>query len=131
MIESRTNKIVGFKTKIVEGVGTKLKQLLPNTNPWRGSNCGRDCIPCSQPGDLKQDCRKRNVIYENKCTTCNPDKEKGQKDGKDLSAGRKFPAEVYMNALKNTGQILLQNPVIHTCTNTGKITIREKKQHSG
>jgi hypothetical protein len=49
-IERRTNRLVGYKTKIVEGVGTKLKHLLPNTNPWKGAPCGRDCIPCSQPG---------------------------------------------------------------------------------
>ena len=51
-VERRTNNIVGFKTKIVKGVGTKLKDLLPNTNPWKGVSCGREkCIPCNQPGE--------------------------------------------------------------------------------
>jgi hypothetical protein len=67
-IERRANGIVGFKTKIVEGVGSKLKHLLPNTNPWKGAACGRNgCIPCNQEGEKKQDCRKRNIIYESKC----------------------------------------------------------------
>ena len=56
-VERRANKIVGYKTKIVEGVGNKLKDLLPNANPWKGSHCGREkCIPCNQPTEQKQDC---------------------------------------------------------------------------
>ena len=37
-----------------------------------------DWVPFAQPGDQKQDCIKRNVIYENTCTSlsCNPGKEK-------------------------------------------------------
>ena len=62
-VERRTHKMTGFRTKIVEGVGAKLKNLLPNSNPWKGAGCGRDgCIPCSQPGDVKQYCRKRSIL---------------------------------------------------------------------
>ena len=91
-IEKRTNQIVGYKTKIVEGVGVKLKDLLPNTNPWKGSHCGRKCIPCDQPGDKKQDCRKRNLIYESKCMICNPEPERFQKDGKELADTGEHPS---------------------------------------
>ena len=63
-IGKRTENMMGFRTKIVEGVGSKLKNLLPNSNPWKGAGCSRDgCIPCAQPGDRKQDCRKRNIVY--------------------------------------------------------------------
>ena len=91
-VEKRTQRMTGFKTKIVEGVGSKLKNLLSNSNPWKGSPCGRICIPCGQPGEKKQDCRKRNIIYESKCIDCNPEKEKYQKDGKELEDSRAFPS---------------------------------------
>ena len=55
--EQRVFKLVGVKTKIVEGGGSKLKHLLPNTNPWSGAPCGRGCIPYGQEGEKKQDCR--------------------------------------------------------------------------
>jgi hypothetical protein len=92
-IGKRTENMMGFRTKIVEGVGSKLKNLLPNSNPWKGVACSREgCIPCAQPGDRKQDCRKRNIIYESKCVICNPEKEKFQKDGKDLEDKREDPS---------------------------------------
>ena len=79
-IETRTSHLVGFKTQIIEGVGTKLKHQLPNTNPSKGGVCGRiPCIPCDQPGEIKQDCRKRNIIYESRCLDCNPEDEKIKK----------------------------------------------------
>ena len=62
-VERKTQNMMGFKTKIVEGVGSKLKNLLPNSNSWKGAGCAREgCIPCAQPGDRKQDCRKRKVL---------------------------------------------------------------------
>jgi hypothetical protein len=71
--------MMGFKSKIEEEVGSKLKDLLPNSNPWKGVGCGREgCIPFAQPGDSKQDCRKRNIVYESKCAECNSEKEKYQ-----------------------------------------------------
>ena len=94
-VEKKVSRIVGYKTKIVEGVGTKLKDLMPNSNPWKGSHCGRErCIPCNQPTEHKQDCRRRNIIYENICLTCNP--EAGSKverlDGKELEDVKDFPS---------------------------------------
>ena len=78
----------------MEGVGNKLKDLLPNTNPWRGAHCGRKCIPCDQEGDTKQDCRKRSIIYENICIICNPGEmtNKGKKDGKELADLGEMPS---------------------------------------
>jgi hypothetical protein len=89
-VEKRTCEMVGFKTKIVERVGTKLQHLLPNT---KGAACGRvNCIPCGQEGETKQDCRIRNIIYESKCLICNPEEVKGKKDGKELKDVRAFPS---------------------------------------
>ena len=94
-VERKANKIVGYKTKIVEGVGNKLKDLLPNANPWKGAHCGREkCIPCNQPTDQKQDCRRRNIIYENICLTCNPETESKQprQDGHELADKGVYPS---------------------------------------
>jgi hypothetical protein len=44
-VERRANQSVGYNTKVVEGVGSKLRDLFPNNNPWRGGHCGRKCIP--------------------------------------------------------------------------------------
>jgi hypothetical protein len=53
----------------------------------------------------------KNVIYENKCTSCNPGKEKFQKDGRNFQVEENFhpfsemrQAKAYMNMLKNTEQ---------------------------
>ena len=40
-VEARLSGMLGFRTKIVERGGTSLKDLLPNTNPWAGTSCGR------------------------------------------------------------------------------------------
>ena len=37
-VEKNANRIVGYRTKIEEGVGNKLKDLLTNSNPWRGTH---------------------------------------------------------------------------------------------
>ena len=94
-VEKKANRIVGYRTKIVEGVGNKLKDLLPNSNPWRGTHCGREkCIPCNQPTEQKQDCRRRNIIYENICLTCNPEagSKQTRQDGHELADKGQFPS---------------------------------------
>ena len=93
-VEKKVNRIVGYRTKIVEGVGNKLKDLLPNSNPWKGAHCGRECIPCDQPVEQKQDCRKRNIIYENICLICHPEagSKVEKKDGKELEDTGEYPS---------------------------------------
>ena len=79
----------------LEGVGNKLKDLLPNSNPWRGTHCGREkCIPCNQHTEQKQDCRRRNIIYENICLTCNPEagSKRSRQDGHELAKKGQFPS---------------------------------------
>ena len=64
-VEERLRGITGYRTKILEGVGRKLKDMFSNADPWAGQPCGRqDCIPCQQEGDTKQNCRKK-MIYMN------------------------------------------------------------------
>ena len=88
-VEERLRGITKYRTKIVEGVGRKLKDILPNTDPWSGQPCGRnECIPCQQEGDRKQNCKQRNIVYESKCEECNPKnkKEVSLKDGREFSS---------------------------------------------
>ena len=72
-VEARLSGMLGFRTKIVERGGTSLKDLLPNTNPWAGSSCGRtDCVTCNQGVEEIPDCTRRSLVYENICLDCNP-----------------------------------------------------------
>ena len=82
----------GYRVKVAESAGTPLGLLLPSTNPWGPIDCTRrDCVPCNQDGEKRIDCRKRNVLYENKCKLCNEDQEDGKgiikKDGKGVYVG--------------------------------------------
>ena len=39
--EDRMAKVTGYRIRMMESEQTQLRRLLPNTNPWSGSNCGR------------------------------------------------------------------------------------------
>ena len=61
----------GFRVRVVENAGTALKRLFSSTNPWGSSECRRaDCIVYSQGDEQVKDCRRRNILYENRCTAC-------------------------------------------------------------
>ena len=64
---------LGYKIKVVERTGSKLKDLFPLTNLWGGSKCVRsDCVTCNQGGEELPDCFRRNLVYESICVKCNP-----------------------------------------------------------
>jgi hypothetical protein len=91
--EDRLGTITGRRVRMVEMAGSQLSQLLPNTNPWAGGQCGRNnCHTCTQGGNSKQkeDCFRRNILYESRCGTCE-DKEEGEKRKKRLKFGEKLP----------------------------------------
>ena len=67
----------GFRVRVVENAGTALKRIFSSTNPWGSRECGRpDCVVCSQGDEQIQDCRRRNILYENRCTTCHVESKK-------------------------------------------------------
>jgi hypothetical protein len=75
-VEERIASITGYRVRIAETSGSQLRRLLPNTNPWAGTECGRgQCYTCSQGSEVLEDCRRRNILYESYCTICNPDME--------------------------------------------------------
>ena len=75
----RLEGILGFRVKVCERTGSKVKDILSNTNPWSGSHCGREeCVTCNQDCEDKPPCNKRSLVYENICAKCNPKaKDKG------------------------------------------------------
>ena len=73
--ETHMKEIDGTMLKIVEKCGTKIMDILTNNNPWRGMDCLRlDCLQCQTKAatgkKLTQDCRKRNLVYETYCRSC-------------------------------------------------------------
>ena len=94
-----------FHIKVVERGGSKLSQLLANTNPWAGGNCGRQgCVTCEQGGDKLPPCTKRSILYESTCLDCNPQGERSvQKtaSGVDLMETRP-EASIYVGELASS-----------------------------
>ena len=71
--EDRLGVVTGRRVKMVEMAGSQLSLNLPNTNPWAGAECTRlDCHTCNQGGknDRKEDCFRRNILYESRCGMC-------------------------------------------------------------
>ena len=74
---TRMEGIMGYKMKVVERVGTQLKDLFSLTNLWRGNTCDRkDCTTCQQGCEEIPDCTRRSVLYENICLKCVPEASK-------------------------------------------------------
>ena len=75
-LQNTADRIAGVsnrRVKMVEMGGTSLGQTFSNRNPWAGAGCERaDCHTCHQGGraDRKEDCFRRNILYESRCGTC-------------------------------------------------------------
>ena len=92
--EKRLGGVTSYRVRITEQAGMALSRLLPSTNPWGPGDCQRlDCVICRQQDEVPQDCRRRNILYENECQVCKvemKDQEKtslSQRDGKGISIG--------------------------------------------
>ena len=94
--ENRSATVTNRRVKMVEMGGSKLGQLLSNTNPWAGAGCDReDCHTCNQGGsEKKEDCFRRNVLYESRCVECQEkeelEKEKAGGEGRKRKGGENF-----------------------------------------
>ena len=76
--EDRNGEITNRRVKMVEMAGTSLGQTFSNRNPWAGAGCSReDCHSCNQGGkqDKKEDCFRRNILYESRCGVCEDRRE--------------------------------------------------------
>ena len=93
--ESRLSTMTGYRIRVAEAAGTPLSILLPSTNPWGVQDCTRtDCVLCEQGEEKPQNCKTRNILYENRCTLCNASDDKDDKkmqpyhmDGKGIYVG--------------------------------------------
>ena len=89
----RLTPMMGFRVRVTERGGTSLGSLLSNKNLWSGEPCGREeCKPCKQPGDKKEACTQRNVVYESECGECNPDGSRKVADKESLADKREVPS---------------------------------------
>ena len=64
-VEDKLAPASGYRIRMVETSGTQLQRLLPNTNPWAGTqDCGwNSCYTCGQGGKVLQDCKRRNILW--------------------------------------------------------------------
>ena len=70
----RIGPSIGFGVKVVERTGATLRSKFPLTNLWDGAKCGRgDCVTCEQGAKVLPACSRTSVVYENVCSTCNPE----------------------------------------------------------
>ena len=68
--EMSLRSVYSTKVKILERIGTSLKQLLGNPDRWSGAQCNlTDCLPCKNE-DQRVSCRTRNITYKTSCTIC-------------------------------------------------------------
>ena len=59
----------GFKVKVVEKIGTTLKEVLQKSDPFKQKICKREeCLVCKQTG--KGQCNAHGVTYEIECQGC-------------------------------------------------------------
>ena len=71
-------KVSKVKIKIVERTGSKIVDLLHKSDAWSGEDCLReDCWICASAGEngAKGKCKRRSVLYETYCETCEDTKE--------------------------------------------------------
>ena len=69
----RLSGMMGFTMRVTERGGIPLSTLLSNKNVgWGRRDCTRlDCKVCSQTGEKREHCKRRNVLYESECGKCN------------------------------------------------------------
>ena len=92
----------GYKLKIVERGGSKLEDLLHKSDPCQGQDCERQgCLLCSTKlitgRNMKQECSKRNLLYETYCITC---KERDMEKFKTATGGDKKKTQEEMAKMK-------------------------------
>ena len=89
----RLTPMLGFRVRVTDRGGSALGSLLSNKNLWSGIECGRvECQPCKQPGDKKEPCTTKNIVYESECSSCNPEGSRRTSDKTGLTEQRDTPS---------------------------------------
>ena len=73
--ELKLEMLTGFRLKVVERAGTSLADKLHKSNPWSGTDCGREnCLLCETKAktgkNTSQSCTRRSITYMTWCQTC-------------------------------------------------------------
>ena len=89
--ENEFERMTDFRMKMVEKAGVKIGSILTESDPWSGQGCERiSCWLCDTKlitgKNLKQDCTKRNLVYETYCINC--EKEEKEKIAKEEGEGK-------------------------------------------
>ena len=70
--EEVMKELTGFGIKFQEAGGSQLRNSF-SLELGKGKHCGREYPPCTTNGDKRENCRKRNIMYETYCRICNPE----------------------------------------------------------
>ena len=69
--ERELNKFSRRKIKVIERNGTKVCDMLTQSDPWGDIECGRpNCLPCLGTESDRGFCRTSNCVYETSCKLC-------------------------------------------------------------
>ena len=64
-VVDRLQTLLGFSVRVTERGGTPLGSILSSKNVGGRSICDReDCKICPQPGEVLENCKRRNILYE-------------------------------------------------------------------
>ena len=77
--EEVMKELTGFGIKFQEAGGSQLGNSF-SLELGKGKHCGRVCPPCTMNGEKRENCRKRNILYETVCKICNPETKRVEKD---------------------------------------------------
>ena len=97
----KTNK---KRIRVVERGGTKLKDLLCQTDPWANMKCEReDCFPCASKDEKSHgvNCMKENITYTIKCKKCKEKEIVAEYWGESARNGYKRGSE-HLTGLRDT-----------------------------
>ena len=77
-------EISGYRLRIVERAGLKLRSLLHKSDPWDGQKCSdKRCLICTNSYNKKFGCSKRNIAYKSVCLTCKDEAVKAKEEKND------------------------------------------------
>ena len=92
-VVDRLQPLLGFSARVTERGGTPLGSILSSKNVGGRSICEReDCKICPQPGEVLENCKRRNVLYESECQDCNGPEDWKTRDQKSLQDNREQPS---------------------------------------
>ena len=72
--EDKMSELTGFRIRMMEAGGIKLRNMF-STDLAKGSHCGsQSCQPCGRITENRENCKRRNIVYESICEICNQGK---------------------------------------------------------